>query len=109
MASGIPELLDCDSLRQDSSEAQPPSSRSRVKETHPIGRGPSTFRFSLLPESQSMQICSFLPSATEILYALGMGESVSGVTFECDYPPEARQKAIQRDTPRQTHPTRRST
>jgi len=29
-----------------------------------------------------MQICSFLPSATEILYALGMGESVSGVTFE---------------------------
>jgi iron complex transport system substrate-binding protein len=37
-----------------------------------------------------MQICSFLPSATEILYALGMGESVSGVTFECDYPPEAK-------------------
>jgi hypothetical protein len=31
-----------------------------------------------------MQICSFLPSATEILYALGMGESVSGVTFEAN-------------------------
>jgi iron complex transport system substrate-binding protein len=45
-----------------------------------------------------MQICSFLPSATEILYALGMGESVSGVSFECDYPPEARQKAIIVDT-----------
>ena len=45
-----------------------------------------------------MQICSFLPSATEILYALGMGDSVSGVTFECDYPPEARQKAIIVDT-----------
>jgi hypothetical protein len=41
---------------------------------------------------------AFLPSATEILYALGMGESVSGVTFECDYPPEARQKAIIVDT-----------
>jgi len=41
-----------------------------------------------------MQICSFLPSATEILYALGLGNSVAGVTFECDYPPEARQKAI---------------
>jgi iron complex transport system substrate-binding protein len=27
-----------------------------------------------------------------------MGESVSGVTFECDYPPEARQKAIIVDT-----------
>jgi iron complex transport system substrate-binding protein len=45
-----------------------------------------------------MQICSFLPSATEILYALGMGDSVSGVTFECDYPPEARQKPIVVDT-----------
>jgi len=41
-----------------------------------------------------MQICSFLPSATEILYALDLGDSVAGVTFECDYPPEARQKAI---------------
>jgi iron complex transport system substrate-binding protein len=41
-----------------------------------------------------MQICSFLPSATEILYALELGESISGVTFECDYPPEARQKPI---------------
>ena len=41
-----------------------------------------------------MQICSFLPSATEIIYALGMGESVSGVTFECDFPPEASQKPV---------------
>lgn len=41
-----------------------------------------------------MQICSFLPSATEILYALGLGDSIAGVTFECDYPPEARQKPI---------------
>ncbi|MGA8273185.1 MAG: cobalamin-binding protein [Candidatus Sulfotelmatobacter sp.] len=41
-----------------------------------------------------MQICSFLPSATEILYALGLGNSVAGVTFECDFPPEAARKAI---------------
>ncbi len=41
-----------------------------------------------------MQICSFLPSATEILFALGMGESVAGVTFECDYPPEATLKPV---------------
>ncbi len=39
-----------------------------------------------------MRICSFLPSTTEILYALGLGESVTGVTHECDYPPEAREK-----------------
>jgi iron complex transport system substrate-binding protein len=41
-----------------------------------------------------MQICSFLPAATEIIYALGMGESVAGVTFECDYPPGVSQKPI---------------
>ena len=41
-----------------------------------------------------MQICSFLPSATEILYALGLGNSIAGVTFECDFPPEAAGKAI---------------
>jgi iron complex transport system substrate-binding protein len=41
-----------------------------------------------------MQICSFLPSATEILYALGLGSSVAGVTFECDFPPEAAKKTI---------------
>jgi len=41
-----------------------------------------------------MQICSFLPSATEILYALGLGSSVAGVTFECDFPPEAASKVV---------------
>jgi iron complex transport system substrate-binding protein len=39
-----------------------------------------------------MQICSLLPSATEILYALGLGDSVVGVTHECDFPPEAAKK-----------------
>ncbi len=36
-----------------------------------------------------MRICSLLPSATEIVFALGMGDSLVGVTHECDYPPEA--------------------
>lgn len=45
-----------------------------------------------------MQICSFLPSATEILYALELGDSIAGVTFECDFPSEARQKPIVVDT-----------
>jgi iron complex transport system substrate-binding protein len=39
-----------------------------------------------------MRICSLLPSATEIAFSLGLGESVVGVTHECDYPPEAREK-----------------
>lgn len=39
-----------------------------------------------------MRIASLLPSATEILYALGLGESVVGITHECDFPPEAAKK-----------------
>lgn len=39
-----------------------------------------------------MRICSFLPSATEIVYALGLQDHLYGVTFECDYPAEARDK-----------------
>jgi iron complex transport system substrate-binding protein len=41
-----------------------------------------------------MRICSFLPSATEIVFALGLGDDLVGVTHECDYPPEAKQKAV---------------
>ncbi|GAC1402304.1 MAG: cobalamin-binding protein [Candidatus Velthaea sp.] len=37
-----------------------------------------------------MRIASLLPSATEILFAVGAGERVVGVTHECDYPPQAR-------------------
>ena len=41
-----------------------------------------------------MRICSLLPSATEIAFALGLGDSVVAVTHECDYPPEAKAKKI---------------
>jgi iron complex transport system substrate-binding protein len=41
-----------------------------------------------------MRILSLLPSATEILFQLGLGDQVVGVTFECDFPPEARLKRI---------------
>src|ERR1700694_4046707 len=41
-----------------------------------------------------MKICSLLPSATEILFALGLGDEVAGVSHECDFPPEARTKAV---------------
>jgi iron complex transport system substrate-binding protein len=37
-----------------------------------------------------MRLVSMLPSATEIIYALGLGEDLVGVTFECDEPPAAR-------------------
>lgn len=40
------------------------------------------------------RIVSLLPSATEILFALGLGDRVVGVTFECDHPPGARTRTI---------------
>ena len=41
-----------------------------------------------------MRIVSLLPSTTEILFALGAGDDVVGVTFECDYPQAARSRHI---------------
>jgi iron complex transport system substrate-binding protein len=40
------------------------------------------------------RIVSFLPSATEMAYALGLGDRLKGVTHECDYPPEAGTKPV---------------
>jgi iron complex transport system substrate-binding protein len=37
-----------------------------------------------------VKIVSLLPSATEIVYALGLDEHLRGVSFECDYPEAAR-------------------
>jgi iron complex transport system substrate-binding protein len=39
-----------------------------------------------------MRICSLLPSATEIAYAIGLGDSIIGVSHECDFPAEAARK-----------------
>lgn len=41
-----------------------------------------------------MRIVSLLPSATEILYALGLGDSIIGISHDCDYPPDARRKPV---------------
>ncbi|MDQ2757630.1 MAG: ABC transporter substrate-binding protein [Actinomycetota bacterium] len=41
-----------------------------------------------------MRIVSLLPSSTEILFAIGAGEHVVGVTYECDYPARARSRRI---------------
>jgi iron complex transport system substrate-binding protein len=41
-----------------------------------------------------MRIVSLLPSTTEILFDLGAGDDVVGVTFECDHPVEARSRTV---------------
>ena len=40
------------------------------------------------------RLVSFLPSATEMACALGLGDRLMGITHECDYPPEVNGKRI---------------
>lgn len=41
-----------------------------------------------------MKIVSLLPSATEIVYALGLGDELVGVSHDCDWPPEVKGKPV---------------
>lgn len=47
-----------------------------------------------LIESPTMRIVSLVPNGTEILFAVGAGELVVGVSHECDWPAEARSRPI---------------
>jgi iron complex transport system substrate-binding protein len=51
------------------------------------GNGSST----IAPILSLVRIVSLIPSATETLFALGLGPDVIAVTHECDYPPAARE------------------
>jgi iron complex transport system substrate-binding protein len=46
----------------------------------------------MMPVWQCRRIVSMAPSITETLYALGLGERVVGVTWDCRYPPEVVDK-----------------
>lgn len=43
---------------------------------------------------ESVRIVSLLPAATEILWALGLGDHVVGRSHECDYPPEVQARPV---------------
>jgi iron complex transport system substrate-binding protein len=47
-----------------------------------------------MTELPDRRIVSFLPAATEMVYALGLGGQLVGVTHECDFPPEVREKPV---------------
>jgi iron complex transport system substrate-binding protein len=47
-----------------------------------------------IDKAETRRIVSFLPSATEMVCALGLGDRLLGVTHECDYPPEVASKPI---------------
>src|SRR5437667_12432278 len=60
----------------------------------------------------AMRICSLLPSATEIVFALGLRDRLVAVTHECDFPQPARGLPVvtrsimpHRDRPRRRSPT----
>jgi len=53
-------------------------------------------------------ICSLLPSATEIVFALGLGDRLAAVTHECDFPPEAARLPVITRSTLDDHETRRS-
>jgi len=72
-----------------SSKRTPPASARTV--TDELGR-------SVHVPAQPQRIVSLAPSITEILFALGAGDRVVGVTSYCDYPPEAREKPPVGDT-----------
>jgi iron complex transport system substrate-binding protein len=41
-----------------------------------------------------LRLISFLPSATEMVFALGLGERLVGVSNECDFPAAAKTKPV---------------
>ena len=58
--------------------------------------------------ASTMRICSLLPGATEIAFALGLGDQIVGVTHECDHPADAQNQTDrgQKRDRRQTHERR---
>lgn len=49
---------------------------------------------SRLASVRGVRIVSLLPSTTEIVFAIGAGEDLAGVTVECDYPEQARTRRV---------------
>ncbi len=50
-----------------------------------------------------MRIVSMLPGATEVVYLLGLGDQLHGVSHECDYPADARTKRVITRSPFDPH------
>ncbi|HEY1661920.1 MAG TPA: cobalamin-binding protein [Verrucomicrobiae bacterium] len=43
---------------------------------------------------KELRLISFLPAATEMVFALGLGDQLVGVSHECDFPPAAKTKPV---------------
>src|SRR3954468_11471449 len=85
-ASGVRRFTkSTDPVKSSSSNVRSIASPSRSQPSRPASRCSisSSFRRAILV---SMRIASLVPSATELLFALGLGDSTVAVTHECDYP-----------------------
>jgi iron complex transport system substrate-binding protein len=56
--------------------------------------GSGTINIKIKVMITAERLVSFLPSATEMVCALGLGNRLVGITHECDYPPEVKGKPI---------------
>lgn len=69
----------------------------------PIGRRTVCGWCEVLESEGRVRIASMLPGATEIVYALGLGDQLVGVSHECDYPFDARTKPAVTQAPFDSH------
>lgn len=107
LCASIPSTLGDDGRRRLRPRCRPLAARMRrsplcamPRETPPScppfsgARDRAALRRTLAAYPRGMRIVSLLPSTTEILFALGAGDDVVGVTFECDEPAVARTRRI---------------
>lgn len=73
----VPTLILCSLFIGCSKKSEPAASQSNSSRT----------------ENTQMRIISLAPNLTEIVFALGMGDEIVGVTKHCTWPPEAKAKA----------------
>lgn len=76
---------------KDNAQDEPAAPQDKAGDAYPLTVKDQMDR-SVTVERQPERIVSLAPSNTEILFALGLGDKVVGVTNYCDYPEEAKSK-----------------
>lgn len=92
-------LLTACSQSPEGTTTTPPTSTPTLTQTETPTPTPASFnitdskgRVITITNSHPQKIVSLAPSNTEILFALGLGNRIVGVTDYCNYPPEAKTK-----------------